>query len=113
MAIDAAQALNSCVCLHAVCQDGNALGVASAAALELDVEYVAVDEIKADLGSANALGLVGIMLIHDNMFLSRFFLYHSINQQNCNPAKLRVLLCIFPFLCYDRRIRRDAYEIAL
>ena len=72
MAIHAAQPLDGSMCLQAVSQDRNALGIAAAAALELDIENVAIDQIKADLRGANTLGLVSLVLIHFTSFLSGF-----------------------------------------
>ena len=70
MALNALEPLDGSTGLQAVGQDGNALGVASAAALELHIENMTVDDIKADLLGADPLGLESKVLIHNNLFLS-------------------------------------------
>lgn len=64
MAFHALQALDGCPGFQAVRQNGHALGVASAAAHELDIENVTVDQVKANFGCADPLGLVGVVFIH-------------------------------------------------
>lgn len=64
MAFHTLQAFDGCPGFQAVRQNGHALGIASAAAHELDIENVTVDQVEANFGCADPLGLVGVVFIH-------------------------------------------------
>ena len=71
MALHTAQSLDGGTGLQAVSQNGDTLRITPAAALEFDIENMAVDEVEADFRGADALGLEGVMLIHD-VYSSRY-----------------------------------------